>query len=171
MVLLAFITASSVFILIIIDVVKYKSSKKLVSRLAKVRSNVLEKVDRVTNRIENLVCQIERKTDKQETSKDKEGESVPSSLSAIVMEKPYTRVSVTSGIHYIVASHTSSGHMMLEDFLKDEITLSRVFHKPVVKGIAELMLETALEEFKRYSPKEPSNVSELPFNVAVSSMI
>ena len=154
MIVLAGVVVCSLIALIASDLIRSKSLKRLVYQLGEERAKVLKKVDFVSSRIDDLAHHIEGKKEAVEKREAKKPVTTSTSLEAVLMEQPYTKLSVASGRRYIVASKKASGQITLEEFLTEEISISKEFRKPVVETTAQRMLMSALEAFARYSPIE-----------------
>lgn len=161
MVALACVMACGLFVLIASDMIKYKSLMRFATQLNEERSNVLKKVDDVTSRIWDLASQIESKKTKLKEAQGKE-EATLSDMVTVLMERPYTELTISSGVHYIIASMTPSGQPVLGQFLSQKMTISEKFQEDIPKDIAQLILKSAVGEFKQYSLEGKPAREQLP---------
>ena len=161
MVVFACVTVSAVVILVASDVIKYKSFRKLAAQLQEQRSNVLTKVDRVTTKVYELASQIKAQKTRAKKAEGKKKETL-SELLAVLVERPYTRVSIASGVMGYIAARVPSGQTVLERFVSEDVAISKKIAEAVPKSIAELMLKSAVEEFKEYSLGEGPAREQLP---------
>jgi hypothetical protein len=148
MVGMACVMVCGVLLLIASDVIRHKAALRLASQLDEERSNVLKKVDDVTSRILTLASQIESKKRGPKESEGEEKTTTLSDLIAVLVERPYTRVSISSGMVGYIAAKTPSGQTVLEKFVSKDFTISEKIEEAVPKGIAEFMLRSAFEGFK-----------------------
>lgn len=169
MVGMACVMVFGVLLLIASDVIRHKAALRLTSQLDEERSKVLKKVDGVTSRIHTLASQIESEKTGLKGSEGKKKTTTLSDMVSVLVERPYTRVSIASGVERYIAARTPSGQTVLESFVSEDVTISEKIGKAVPKGIAELMLKSAVEGFAGYSLGERAKRIQLPFGMSDSS--